>query len=158
MSSFSECNWSQSRNNKKQREKEKTVKEKLSDMISLANSHCSKIHSNIKTTHNTRKTPSFVLQLLENRIKNIHVFKEAFLFLFFNPSFHIIWRHLSSFWVWIRRFCYFFPFLLKNFLFKTGIADFGDVTDMFVLISAEWSRWTRHTQIRLFAFGCAFLA
>lgn len=29
-----------------------------------------------------RKTPSFVLQLLENRIKNIHVFKEAFLFLF----------------------------------------------------------------------------
>lgn len=36
--------------------------EKSSDMISLANSHCSKIHSNIKTTHNTQreKTSSFV--------------------------------------------------------------------------------------------------
>lgn len=36
--------------------------EKSSDMISLANSHCSKIHSNSKTTHNTQreKTPSFV--------------------------------------------------------------------------------------------------
>lgn len=40
-------------------EEEKTVKEKLSDMISLANSHCSKIHSNIKTTHNTEKNTKF---------------------------------------------------------------------------------------------------
>lgn len=41
--------------------KENKQKEKTRDMISLANSHCSKIHSNIKTIHNTQeKTPSFV--------------------------------------------------------------------------------------------------
>lgn len=49
--------------------------------------------------------------------------------------------------------------MFKNFLFKTGIADFGECYRyVFVLISAEWSRSTRHTQIHLFAFGCAFLA
>lgn len=56
---FSEQNWSQFRNKKKPKVNKR---EKSSDMISLANSHCSKIHSNIKTTHNTQreKTPSFV--------------------------------------------------------------------------------------------------
>lgn len=61
---FSEQNWSQFRNknNIKQKKQKNNKGEKSSDMISLANSHCSKIHSNIKTTHNTQreKTPSLV--------------------------------------------------------------------------------------------------
>lgn len=65
--------------------KQKNKGEKLSDMISLANSHCSKIHSNIKTTHDTQreKTPSLFATTRKSNKKHTHFLKEAFLLLFF---------------------------------------------------------------------------
>lgn len=125
---FSDQNWSQFRNRKNKTKKNKG--EKSSDMISLANSHCSKIHSNIKTTHNTqRENTKFCLQLLENWIKNIHIFlKKHFFLLFLNPPLQNIWRHfLSSFCVCIcKSFLLFYMFLYKNLSFKTGITGFGE--------------------------------
>lgn len=141
-------------------------------MISLANSHCSKIHSNIKTTHNTQrgKNTKFCLQLLKNGIKNIHIFlKEAFLLLFFflNPPLQDIWRHfLSSFCVCIcRSFLIFYMFFCTRiYHLKQASQALVNVTDMFSFLSHFWFWKVEQAELKsnfffasVFAFWCLFV-
>lgn len=131
---FSECNLSHLRGKKYPK---RNKGEKLSDMISLANLHCSKIHSNIETTHNTQEKKHQVLFATTRKLNKKHTrfLKEAFLFtIFFKILPSRIFEGISYHFVFVSvsLFCYFPSFFFKQESYlKQASQALVNVTDMF---------------------------
>lgn len=101
------------------------------------------------------------MQLLENRIKNIHIFlKKHFFYFFLNPPLQNIWRHfLSSFCVCIcKSFLLFYMFFCTRIYYlKQASQALVNVTDMFSFCRVWFWRIEQAESLEpnfVFAFWC----